>query len=453
MLLCKRVLRLEVTMVVLTAIENEPGKSAKAPWSRLKCIAFRFCFVYFGLYCIAALLPGGLPVPGIEIPDPFTLWPFRQVVFWVAAHLFGARLPLVFAGSGSGDKTYDWVEVFCLLVVAVLSTAIWTAADNRRTHYVALDKWFRLYIRFSLAMTILIYGFDKIVPLQMPYPSLRSQLQPFSAFSPAGILWNSVGASPAYETFAGAAEIAGGILLMFPQTVTLGALVCLLDMLQVWLLNMTYDVPVKQYSFHLLLISVFLLAPQMRRLLNFFVLNRVTESEARVPLFRSRRANLICGWGQVIFWIWVLALYTYQTAASWKNYGGGRPKPFLYGIWDVTEMKIDGQVRPALLSTNSRWRRLIFDFPNSVTAQHVDDSFEDFGVGIEPAKGSLVLTRPYDKTWAAQLKFTQSAPGKLAMIGTVAGHPVEMELDRVDEREFLLKSRGFHWVQEYPVIR
>jgi UPF0716 family protein affecting phage T7 exclusion len=79
----------------------------------------------------------------------------------------------------------------------------------------------------------------------MSYPSFRSQLQPFSAFSPAGILWNSVGASPAYEIFAGVAELAAGLLLMFPQTVTLGALACLADMTQVWMLNMTYDVPVK----------------------------------------------------------------------------------------------------------------------------------------------------------------------------------------------------------------
>ena len=166
-------------------------------------------------------------------------------MFWVAAHLFGASLPLVYSGSGSGDKTYDWLEVFCLLIVAVISTTIWTLADRGRREYAALYKWFRLYIRFSLATTILMYAFDKLVPLQMSYPSFRSQLQPFSAFSPAGILWNSVGASPAYEIFAGVAELAAGLLLMFPQTVTLGALACLADMTQVWMLNMTYDVPVK----------------------------------------------------------------------------------------------------------------------------------------------------------------------------------------------------------------
>jgi uncharacterized membrane protein YphA (DoxX/SURF4 family) len=439
-------------MDVLTEIENAPAQAAGAMWGAAKRIAFRFCFVYFGLYCFAALLPGGLPIPGVEIPDPFTLWPFRQVVFWVAAHLFGASLPLVYAGSGSGDKTYDWVEVLCLLIVALVSTTIWTLADRKRRDYPGLSKWFQLYIRFSLAMTILIYGFDKVVPVQMPYPSLRAQMQPLSAFSPAGILWNSIGASPAYEIFAGVAEIAGGVLLMFPQTVTLGALVCLLDMIQVWMLNMTYDVPVKQYSFHLLLMSLFLLAPHIRRLWDFFVLNCAAEPEVRPALFRSARANRIASWAQVAFWIWVLGLYSYQSAASWNNYGGGRQKSALYGIWDVTEMKIDGQIRPALLSDNERWRRLIFDFPTVVTAQHLDDSFENLSASLDAAKNSLSLTRESDKTWKADMRFAR-AGNNLKLWGMLAGRPTEMQLQRVDESKFLLKSRGFHWVQEYPVIR
>jgi hypothetical protein len=287
----------------------------------------------------------------------------------------------------------------------------------------------------------------------MSYPYLRSQLQPLSAFSPAGILWNSIGASPSYEIFAGLAELAGGGLLMFPQTVTLGALVCLTDMIQVWMLNMTYDVPVKQYSFHLLLISLFLLAPQLGRLLNFFVLDRATGTEVRPPLFRSARANRVAAWAQAAFWVWVLVLYTHQSAKSWKSYGGGRQKSALYGIWDVTEMKIGGLVRPAVLSDNERWRRLIFDFPRSATAQRLDGSFEDFGAQIDAAKGSVSLTRENNKAWKADLRFMRTAADKMTMTGSVAGHPVEMQLEREDEGKFLLKSRGFHWVQEYPVIR
>ena len=55
-------------------------------------------------------------------------------------------------------------------------------------------------------------------------------IEPFGNFSLMGVLWASIGASRPYEIFAGCAETLGGILLIFPRTTTLGALVCLLDM-------------------------------------------------------------------------------------------------------------------------------------------------------------------------------------------------------------------------------
>jgi uncharacterized membrane protein YphA (DoxX/SURF4 family) len=187
---------------------------------------------------------GGLfPIPKVDIPDPATLWPMRQMIFWAADHIFHARLPLVYAGSGSGDKTFDWVLAFCLLIFAALATGIWSVLDCKRENYVTSYKWFRLFIRFALASQLLTYGMDKAIPLQMPFPLLTTLIEPFHDFSPMGVLWSSIGASPAYEIFVGCAELLGGILLIFPRTTMLGALVCLADMTQVFLLNIDIRCP------------------------------------------------------------------------------------------------------------------------------------------------------------------------------------------------------------------
>ena len=80
-------------------------------------IAFRSCFVYFGLFCIYTQIFGGLiSIPKMETIDLSSHWPMRQITFWTAAHFFRAKLPLVYTGSGSGDKTFDWVLAFCLLI-------------------------------------------------------------------------------------------------------------------------------------------------------------------------------------------------------------------------------------------------------------------------------------------------------------------------------------------------
>src|SRR5471030_1671600 len=291
-------------MTTATQTQRVWSEPQSPRWSLSSRVAFRFCFTYFGLFCLATQIFGGLVPVNVEIPDPATLWPARQIVFWTAAHVFRVTHPLVY--SDSGDKTFDWVLAFCLLALAMLATGVWSVLDRKRQNYVALDKWFRLFIRFALASEMFLYGMDKVVPLQMPFPDLTRLIKPYGSFSPMGVLWSSIGASRAYEMFAGGAEMLGGILLVVPRTTLFGALICLVDMIQVFMLNMTYDVPVKLFSFHLLLMAVFLLAPELSRLVQFFFLNRAVEPSTQPQLFGTRRANRIALAVQVVFGIWLV---------------------------------------------------------------------------------------------------------------------------------------------------
>ena len=201
---------------------------------------------------------------------------------------------------------FDWLLVFCLLVIAVIATAVWSYVDRKRESYATLAKWFRVFLRFALAGQLISYGLVKAVPLQMPYPYLGKLVEPFGDFSPMGVLWSSIGASPAYETFAGCAELMGGLLLIFPRTTMLGALISLADMIQVFMLNMTYDVPVKLLSFHLILLSLFLLAPDLRRLARFFL--SIADSSLRRAFgsFLRSRANRIAFACQIVLGLWLL---------------------------------------------------------------------------------------------------------------------------------------------------
>jgi len=163
------------------------------------------------------------------------------------------------ARIASGDKTFDWVLMFWLLVVAALATGIWSTLDRKRDNYVTLQKWFRVFIRIALAGQMITYGMDKIIPLQMPFPYLTRLLEPFHDFAPMGVLWASIGAAPAYETFAGCAEMLGGILLIFPRTTMLGALVVgLATELDATYFNPTY----KDVVAFVVLIVVLLIRPQ-----------------------------------------------------------------------------------------------------------------------------------------------------------------------------------------------
>src|SRR5262249_52414473 len=197
-------------------------------------------------------------------------------------------------------------------------------------------------VRLCLAGQMFTYGLAKVIPTQMPFPFLTKLVEPYGNFSPMGVLWSSIGASPAYETFAGCAEVLGGVLVIFPRTTMLGALVCLADMIQVFMLNMTYDVPVKLFSFHLILLSLFLLAPDFSRLANMFLLNRPVDPSSPAPLLSTPRGNRIALAMQICIGIWLLGANAYGDLYYWQQYSGGRAKSELYGIWDINEHVVDG---------------------------------------------------------------------------------------------------------------
>ena len=363
------------------------------------------------------------------------------------------KTPLVYSGSGSGDKNYDWVLFFCMLVTAFVASAVWSLLDRKRQSYPTLHKWFWLFLRICLAGQMLAYGFVKAFPLQMSFPFLSTLLEPFGNMSPMGVLWSSIGAAPAYETFAGCVELLGGVLLIFPRTITLGALVCLADMTLVFMLNMTYDVPVKLLSFHLIVMSLLLLSPDFHRLANFFFLQRAADPLPRALLFKNRRAQRIASAVIAFLWLWMIGNNLYGVWDSWHQYGPARPKPALYGIWNIETCSIDGKPQPLLVTDNHGWRRLIFEFPKYAHIEYMDASGKGYAAAIDEKATTLLLTDGSDKNWKASFTYARPAPDRLSLDGSIAGKKASLQLRRMDETKLQLITRGFHWIQDYPYNR
>ena len=425
-----------------------------ARWGLASRIAFRFCLVYFGLYCLLTqILSGLLPTPGIDMPEPGTLLPFRQIVIWTAEHVFRYKQALVYSGSGSGDKVFDWVQVFCFLLMALLGTCIWSALDRKRANYEELYKWFRVFLRFALAGQMFVYGTVKAIPMQMPFPFLRELLERFGDLSPMGVLWSSVGASPAYERFVGCAELLAGLLLVIPATTMLGALICIIDMTEVFVLNMTYDVPVKLFSFHMILMAAFLLIPHRWRLAQFCFRDCAVAAAAGRRLFAGERANRVAVAAQLVFGLLLFGTAVHGALQNWSKYGGGAPKSPLYGIWNVDEMSIDGIVRSPLLTDYDRWRRVVFDSPQSMGFERMDDSFGGFAATYDAKQAALALKKRNDPKWKGQLTVRRQGAGHITLDGRLGQHTTHMQLSRIDRNKFVLISRGFHWIQDYPFNR
>lgn len=416
-------------------------------WGLARRIFFRFAFCYLVLYNLPFPLDLVELLPhGENLLQPYgDLW--RFVVPWVGDEVFGVEV--AFRRTGSGDTTFRYIQVLCFLGLALVATAIWTFLDRRRPHYARLQEWLSVYVRFVLAVALLSYGAVKVIPSQFSNPSFDRLLQPIGEASPMGLLWTFMGSSSPYTIFAGLGEVLGGMLLMARRTTFLGALVAIGVLTNVVALNLCYDVPVKLYSAHLLGMAVFLTLPHLRRLADVLVFNRPAEPAPLPRLFRRPWAHRSAFVVRTVLLLGLTGVFLQQAHESGRRFA---PKVPLRGIWEVDRLLQAGTERPPLLTDSTRWRRLVFEFPDFVLVQLVDDSWDGYKLDLE---GQRMTLRKYgdDVRWKAPLTWSQEEPGLLALNGTFDGQPMQARLRRLDDSKFLLVSRGFHWINEAPYNR
>ncbi len=438
-----------------------PAAAAAPAWSLAQRIAFRFVFCYLLLYNLPfpLYLLDFLPIPGLGtgLGAAFTayhkLW--FAVATWTGAHVLHLAHPIqdLRGKTGSGDTTYDWVRLLCFAAIAALVTLLWTLATLRgkaREHR-RLHEWLRIYVRYALGTILLSYGCSKVIKTQFPFPSQDRLLEPIGQASPMGLLWTFMGVSTPYTVFAGAMEVLGGVLLFFRRTTTLGALVTITVMTNVFMLNMCYDVPVKQYSLHLLLMAVFLLVPDLGRLANVLVLHRPTQPASLAPPWSARWAR-IGGLALCVLYLGYVLFSDIQGSLEMQSEAdpGKTTKATIYGTFEVEEFVRNGQTVPPLLTAASRWRRVTSFYPQVLSVRWMDDTLHRFTSEYSPAKHSVALSQFDGK--GEKGAFTYAYPDKdhVVLQGTLVKDALTVKLRRLDSSRFLLVSRGFHWVSEYP---
>ena len=236
-------------------------------------------------------------------------------------------------------------------------------------------------------------------------------LEPFGNFSPMGVLWYSVGSSFPYERFAGAMELTAAVLLFVPRLSMLGAMVLVADSVQIFTLNMTYDVPVKLFSLHLIVMGLVLLAPEMRRLTDVLILNRATGPSTLPPLARSVTMRRVLLAAQIVFGAYILGTSFVDARASWFSRGFGAPKPPLYGIWTVEKMTVDGVERAPLVTDWGRWRRVVVQNAATIAFWRMDDSFIGYSAVFDAA-AKIVAHQRQQAVGSARWTYEQPTAGR-----------------------------------------
>lgn len=430
------------------ALPEVSAAAAVGPrWKLATRAAFRFIFAYFVLYNFTAVLNY---LPYSDPPLTWYLLQWQKIVPWVGSHVLHLSKPITVFTNGSGDTTSDYVTVFCYLCLALAATVLWSWFDRRRESYPRLHQWLRISLRIALGGSLISYGGVKVIQSQFPAPSLARMLQPYGDSSPMGLLWTMMGASGSYNVFTGVVEMVGGLLLFVPRLTTLGALIAMAGMANVFALNMSYDVPVKLYSFHLLAMGFLLALPDLRRLADFLVLHRNAQIPPDPPLFQRKWLHYGAIAVMALLGVYSAFLALRSGYQGHKFYVESPGKSPLYGIWLTDEFSLDGEARPLTFTDSARWFRVIFDPGAEMSFQSVDGARQRYRTRVNMEKKTITFVRRDNPAVTWNFTFDLTTPQNLTLKGQMEGKKISARLHHVDPPVFLLNTRGFHWINEYP---
>jgi len=436
---------------------STPASLQAGQWSGWQKVLFRFFFIYFLLF-IPSSIPG-LPVL------KYVQNVYYTAISWAASqadsHLFhihppGVPLPV---NDGAGDTSHFWAQFWMFLLLAAVGSLVWTLLDPRRKNYERLGYWLRTAVRYFIALQCFDYGIMKLFMQQMPSPTLSYLATPFGDFGPMRMLWMSIGYSRPYETFGGLMEFVAGLLLLYRRTVTLGLLAGLGVFINVAMLNLCYDVPVKGYSMELTFCCVFLLVWDYRRLFSFLALNKPAGGTGLYEPPDSGRPMRIA---RLLLKLYFIYFAVGDTTYAWGSRYVNLHKtvaqgPIRVGVYAVSVFAVNRDTIPPSFTDTTQWKDVIFDTKGRGSVNCPDTSFANkygYGRGLfhyetDTVAHLLTMTRSYSPDHHPIMVCHYELPdsNRVILRGRLRQDSLYIVLQRTN-RQFQLSHWQFHWVSE-----
>jgi hypothetical protein len=415
-------------------------------------------FRFFFIYLLLNISPWTWlsDVPGINYLDDLYSKVMDWAVYFGNDHFFHVRKVLV-PLNGSGDTSYGWAQVWLFLSLAVMGCLIWSFLDKKRKAYYQLNYWLCLFTRYYIALIAFIYGIEKLFALQMYFPNLSQLATPLGDFLPMRLSWMFIGYSTPYQVFSGVMQTTVGLLLLYRKTTTLGILMGTAVFLNVMMLNLCYDIPVKIFSIHIVIMCLFLLVNEFERIVCFFVLNRpaaacnIYNFHFRKKWMRIARVVL-----KIAFIMIAVGLQFYNMIRYYESsHTDTATKPIPRGIYDVAVFAVNKDTIPISINDSVRWSDVIFDNFGYGSMKTSDTVFRQryrrayFYYEGDSVKHSISFKKMQgDSIAIASFHYLMPDSNTVMLWGKQKNDSLFIKLKR-NHRHFQLAEKQFHWLSEY----
>jgi hypothetical protein len=409
-------------------------------WSPGKRQAFRFFFIFLLLYIL--INPNDV-IPYFYSVQNLFRQPCYNLIVWLAHIFLRINLRPKDIYHTATDTTLNYLVVLFTICVSFVSSVIWLFIDKHKVGYLKLSDALILILRYYLGITWIAYGSLKLIQLQFPELTPITLLHTYGDSQPRELAWNFMGYSTGFNYFIGCVEYIIGISLFFRQTYTLGNIIAVGALANVLAFNYFFDDNVKLLSTMLMVMSLFLLSNDIKRLANFFFFVKTATPH---KLLTTKTVNNVLLISKSLLIVFLIYFELHSFSMRKKQFGYGLAKTPLYGVYDVkTFIRNKDTIQP-LTTDPTRWRKLIVSsIPGQAAIMLMNDSIRYFFLKSDTSHKTIQLTAEKDTTNRYTFGYDRR-DSILSIRGKHADDSVIVQLQQLPTDNLILVKHKFHWI-------
>jgi hypothetical protein len=395
----------------------------------------RFILIFISLFILA--LPFEQPLLPY-LPGILSL-PFEGLSAFVGIKILGWDKGTDFGMASDSPALY--LSIPLMLILSSTFAFIW-AFFSKKEKSIFIPYLTESIAAYYLSMHLFAYGFSKIFKVQFFLPEPNTLFTPMGQLSKDLVFWSAMGSSYSYTVFAGIIEIIPALMLAFKKTRLAGAIIAFAVMLNVFFINIGFDISVKVFSAFLLVLSTIIIIPEIKLLRSIcFSENIVRERLTVKPKIRflnspALKMSIVC-------FLILNAIVPYLKTGNFNDDIAERP--YLHGAYEVNTFVVNGDSISALNANLFRWKRFFVHRRGYFIIQDMQEIMYDFKLNIDKNNSLLVLL-DYKNAENKYRFRIEDKRDKLVLNGNFRGDSIYLEANKIDMRKIPLLKNEFHWM-------
>jgi len=291
------------------------------------------------------------------------------------------------------------------------------------------------YLRFPLfvflSFHLFIYGFDKLFLKQFYFPESNLLFTPLGNLTKDILFWSTIGTSKMYNYVTGFFEVFAGILLVVNRTKIIGLFLTLVILLNVVLINFSFDISVKIFSSFLLFITILLLFPYLKSCFQFIYFHENVSIKFKDSVFL--KSNFLTFIGYSFF---ILVVF-FETVNPFLN----EPKKIneIQGAFKLIDVEENSN---RMSECQFPIKRIFFHKNDYFIIQNQQDKMKDFKLTIQ---NKILILDDYDGT-KRKINFEFNKNDSILKLNYLEkGNNFKLILKQENSSKLPIKNDQFHW--------